>query len=514
MKMPSFLNRFGLPKKSAKHEGGERREEQNERPIVPQLVTTGEVRSPSGNRIFTILEDVGPPRSDEERYVYVTATPAPAGSRDGERGRRRESRSINHGGEDQSRRRRIQQPPNIASQSTNAPQAVQTAVAPAAAGNREGEAERRRGNGAVIHGGENQSRRRRSQQPPQIPPNVVPISETNDKNDRGRTRNRDSHPYIQNYPPPLMRSMETGIVAPPVFQQQRQIEPDDTRNQDPVFAAPVAQERQSPLLEMPLLEMPLLEMPPPQDDHAILMDPITVSPPDFTEVGQMMQNFGDSSGRGSSPTTTEDVLQQYPAAVMVQQSQFMQSPQQREILPRAVIMPSRKDSEETSSTIKNSIEEASPILRRGSSSVQQRLGRENDPAASLQDEDIQPLFEMDTVKTPNLMVKAIWELCNFSIEIRTILNNEAQSMHDSTLRREHVEYYLDRIAHEVSMIVQLVREQRRAKEDTESSEKGPLRKLARMLEKIAKGSVPTIKNILKVGITGSAVGPLSVVKTR
>jgi hypothetical protein len=168
-----------------------------------------------------------------------------------------------------------------------------------------------------------------------------------------------------------------------------------------------------------------------------------------------------------------------------------------EFIESGGIGPPRRYSEENLSTVENNIEEASPILR------------EDNPAYSSQEEDIQPPSKMNAVDTNFYWATAIWELCKLSIEVRKIFDNEAQPVHDSSLRREHVEHYLDRIALEVSMIVQLVRKQNRAKEDKESSGNGPLRKLARMLERIGKGSVPALKNILKVGVTGSAVPSLT-----
>jgi hypothetical protein len=167
---------------------------------------------------------------------------------------------------------------------------------------------------------------------------------------------------------------------------------------------------------------------------------------------------------------------------------------------------SRRFSEDTLSTVENNKKEASPNFRGRSS---RSSGRENDRVPSMKEEDIRPPSEMNAVRPVEVWGMAIGKLCSLSVEVRAIFENEAQSNNDASLRHVHDEYCFDRIIQEVLKIILLIRDKHLAKRLKESSENGLLTKLTRMLEKISKRSIPAFKNILKVGVTGSAVCSLT-----
>jgi hypothetical protein len=191
--------------------------------------------------------------------------------------------------------------------------------------------------------------------------------------------------------------------------------------------------------------------------------PLCIGP----ETGRTMQKSGDGLVRESSSTTPNAVVQPSQAPWVPKQTQSLLPP------------------------------------------VTVRQSTENDMGPSMQEEDILPPSAMHAVGQPGFWETAIGKLCSLSVEVRAFFENDAQSNHDTSLRHVHDEHCFDRIIQEVLRIIQLIRDKHRAKKLKESSEKGLLAKLTRMLEKISKGSIPAFKNILKVGVTGSAVCSLT-----
>jgi hypothetical protein len=258
-----------------------------------------------------------------------------------------------------------------------------------------------------------------------------------------------------------MSPKETSVVVPPILQHQPDIRRDERRNRTTVnLISPLEQEKQSVYDQCPILPTPCVLT-------AAVMGTVLMPPFIRPETGRTMQNSGDGLVRGSSSTPPNALVQPYQAPWVPKQTQSLLPP------------------------------------------LTERQTTENDMGPSMQDEDIRLPSAMQAVSQLGLWETAIGKLCSLSVEVRAIFENDAQSNHDASLRHVHDEYCFDQIIQEVLKIIQLIRDKHRAKKLKESSENGLLTKLTRMLEKINKGSIPAFKNVLKVGVTGSAVCSLT-----
>lgn len=102
------------------------------------------------------------------------------------------------------------------------------------------------------------------------------------------------------------------------------------------------------------------------------------------------------------------------------------------------------------------------------------------------------------------MVLALRELYEFSNKVRISIDGRQQPT-PTPISVQDPDAYVDLIAVELTRIVQSVEDKIQARRSEAASRNGSLAKLTRMLESIAKNSIPTLKTALKVGVTGSAV---------
>lgn len=101
-------------------------------------------------------------------------------------------------------------------------------------------------------------------------------------------------------------------------------------------------------------------------------------------------------------------------------------------------------------------------------------------------------------------LRAIRELYEFSKEVLMFIGGKPQPTRNSTLAHDPI-IYVDRIADELAQIVHSIEHKIHSRRDKSASDTGHLAKLTRMLESISKKSIPVLKNVLKIGVTGSAV---------